>query len=245
MTPWTQDVQVLWRPELSFFEKRSALLRQLEEAGLLVQFQFGVDNVSVRIGEFEDFVVGVGGANCRVLSPTADAGRVRLALDMALGALRPRDVVLAGLRIRCFEALEGSSPEALQAATGERLMSDWMPSATAVDWAFLLDGRTGMAPGLFTVEFGVVSEEEAMLRLGAPHLGRVGPAELPFQPDTRDLPACSFFFDWSWVASVATNAGTEFAEVATAWDAILNASQKLSEEVRSGYMTAIVEEAHG
>ena len=89
MTPWTQRVEILWRPELGFFEKRSELLRELEAAGLLSEFQWTVDDVTVRIQPFAGITVGLSGATCLVMSPRADVEQVRAALQIVLEKLSP------------------------------------------------------------------------------------------------------------------------------------------------------------
>jgi hypothetical protein len=235
----------LWRPELSFTEKRSALLRRLEEAALLSEFKLGVDDVTVRIGPFESIKVGVGGAICDVGSPTADVARVRIALEMTLDMLAPSDVVLHLLSIRCFEELDGN-PAAIQVGSGGKLIAVAMPSAVPLDWALLLDGRARGAPGQFKVEFGVVSGPEAAMRLSLPTIGRTGVSEsgdVPFQPDTGGLPACALFFDWHWFASLPA-VDRAYVEIVAGWDAILSETQKLSEEVKTGLVPQ-AEEAHG
>lgn len=243
MTLWTQRVEVLWRSELGFFEKRTELLRELEDAGLLAQFRWTVDDVTVRIGQFEGITIGLAGATCFVTSPKVTSDRVRAALRMVLNSLQPRDVLLHNVHVRRFAEID-DVPKQAQLVSAAQLVTGWMPSATPTDWALLMDGQSRSAPGQFQVEFGVVSREEANIRLSR-QIGRVGPHEVPFGPDLAGLLDSAFFFDWNWTTA-ATAEAEPFTEIVNMWDAIIEETAKLSEEVRNGYANPEKEkEAHG
>jgi len=224
----------MWRPELSFFEERSGLLRELEDAQLLDEFRWTVDDVTVKIGQFEGLRVGVNGATVYVMSPRTEGERTRAALEMVLERLKPRDIVLGSIHLQRFVEIHAPAAE-VQASSAQDLVGNWMPSATAGDWALLLDGSSRLAPGPFQVEFGVVSQSEAGIRLSA-SIGRLESPELPFQPDLEGLPGCSFFFSWLW-ATDSVVSSEPMKEMMAVWEAVLSETDKLSNEVKGAYMT--------
>jgi hypothetical protein len=231
--PWTQRVEVLWRSELRFFEQRTGLLRQMEGEGSLAGFRWSENEFIAQFGPHEALTVGPVGATCVVASPKARADRVRSALRMTLEALEPRNVLVRSVSVLQFEAIE-DDPGLVQRASGAQLVHGWMPSATAIDWALLLDGSSNKAPGQFQVEFGVVSEGEAQQRLTRDSVGRLGPSGLPFLPDLQGFPRCSFFFDWRWTTSAVAEEAP-YAEIVTVWDAVVQETNRLGAEVKDGY----------
>jgi hypothetical protein len=232
MGPWTQKVKILWRPELSFFEQRSSVLRRIEQTGLLPQFRWTVDDVSVRIGQFENVTVGVDGATIHIASPRVGPERTREVLGRFLDAMTPRDVLLRTVQVQSLYEIEDPATE-IQAHSGKTLVGDAMPSAIPLDWALLMDGRSNSAPGHFQVEFGVVSRDEAQFRLETAKGRTLGP-ELPFPPDLEELPESAFYLNWDWTPNVV-GVPNPLEEITRAWDTVLSRTDQMSNEVRARF----------
>ena len=90
----------------------------------------------------------------------------------------------------------------------------------------------------------VSDREAAEFRLG-PRPGRIPLSPQLFSADTQGLAASAFFFDWNWQTSVPADSSEPLGEIVAAWDAVLIETEKLSEEVKSGYTGAGAQEAHG
>jgi hypothetical protein len=214
-----------WRPELSFFERRSEILRMFEEQDQLEAFHWTATDVTVRSGEFEGATVGMTGATCYVNTPD-HTGVVREVVGTFLDELRPKDVVLRQALFYYLLALGTTDPVEAQSTTALRVAGEMAPNATPLDWALLLDGRSDRLKATFQVEYGVVGRQEVALRLGG--AGRIAARPSPIPSDSRDAPECALFLAWDWSVDRAT-AGRE--EVATVWDSLIEETNLLSEKV--------------
>ena len=124
MAVWTQRVDILWRPELDFFEERSAILRDIEKADLLAEFRWTATDVSVRIGPFEDVMVGVAGATITIASPLCETDRTREVLKQFLDRLAPSNIVLGPVHLQCLDEVPGMLPEVQADGTGHHRAQD-------------------------------------------------------------------------------------------------------------------------
>lgn len=225
---WTQTVQFRWRPELAFYERRSAVLRQMEERDLLEAFQWAVGDVTVRTGRFEALAVGVNGATCTLQSPDSPMEPVRDALSLFMAELRPEGVVLTTAHFRYLLPLDLDPAEA-QRLSGVAMASEFLPEASPTDWALLLDGRSDRVGADFQVEYGVVGREEVAHRLvGA---GRASDLPSMLEPDVRAVPDCALFLTWHWTAATSVGGG-ESGTYEAIWDRLITESSFLSDKVQ-------------
>lgn len=233
--PWTQSIELAWRPELGFFDDRSALLRKLESLELINQFHWSADEVVVKVQEFATLRVGVDGASIYLASPRASADRVRQALQVALDHVKPKGVVMVLARIRHLVPINSTAREAQQLSAASVLglaLSDVRPT----DYALMVDGVSDLLKAPFQVEFGVISDEEGAYRF-SPGSGRMGGYSEPIPPDLEGLPRCAAFFDWSWVVrKPMTEDGFGFESVVTTWDSLAGESARLAAELWERHM---------
>jgi hypothetical protein len=236
MVAWTQAVELRWRPELGFFEKRSDILRQLELDGLLEAFQWEADAVTVRLGRFAALRLAVNGVSVYRGSPQGNNEQVQRALQRCLDLLTPTDVLFAGTRFQILEAIQGD-PVELQGRTGALVAAELTPDACPTDWALLMDGTSERAESAFQVEFGVVSRNEAEFRIhsyGGQMKINANPALV--QPDHEELPECAIYLHWYWPVSrrLEESPGLEAERV---WCLLLEESAVLSERIRNRYVS--------
>lgn len=239
MRPWIQVIALEWRPDLGFFESRSALLRELEGRDLFEQFHWDVDDVTVRIGEFGALTIGAKGAAAYVASPKAELERVREALVVALNNLHPRDVVFTQARFRQLVPLALNPIEA-QHRSAAKLMGHTWSEAEPTDYALLVDGISQRVGGTFQVEFGVVQQKEVTFRFQRPE-SRVGHLAVPIAPDLKDIPESAMLLDWHWLNRVPMDLHNA-KSVVTRWDDLLDESRRLALQIRDYCLSGMRED---
>ena len=162
-----------WRPELRFYEQRVAILKKLEEQGILRAFRVQEGFVDAQLFETRDqLTVRQDGADIQLLSPEAEPGRALEALCIALGEVRPTTPRSISASFQYIAPIELEFMEAVTRGYG-RVLGDLPGSLQHGDWAILTDVSLESPPASGTVEFGIIQAEEAPGRL-ARHAGRAG-----------------------------------------------------------------------
>ena len=225
---WTQELRLGFRPELRFYEQRTSLLRLLEERDSLQAFRWTDQGISARLQDHADLRLTARSATVRVLSPRTSVDDVRQLVLLVLQALEPSDVIVVTFQAQCLAPV-GAVFADIAAATGVLLEPEMAPEAQVTDWAMLVDGQSDS--GKFTLEYGLIKEDEAVSRLMRT-AGRVGgPSGDEEVLDIADLPECALFLDWLWSLNAAC--GDDLAvSVTQAWDRALSETMLLSERVK-------------
>jgi hypothetical protein len=240
MNPWLQVVDLAWRPELHFFERRSPLLREFDEAGLINEFNWGVDSVVLRLGPFEAVRIAVDGMSAYVSSPRSSIDGVRHVVDRTLTTLEPRDVVFTTARVRHLVPVSADRDSAVQSSTAS-VVGPILSNSRALDYALLVDGLSSRLEATFQLEFGIVSSEEAALRFRMSG-SRIGELQMPVTPDVEDLPSCALFVDWTW--NLRKPMGVRaVANVITGWDGVLTESEESSRGIWNAHGDGSLEQA--
>lgn len=241
---WTQHLQLLWRPELRFYEQRTELLRRLERADLLDAFRWTDQSIGARVGEHADIEVSSRSATLRILSPRTVVRDVRQSLELTVKTIEPAEVTLNKLRLAVVVPLDRDFTQTT-ACTGGVVEPALEPEALPVDWSVLLDGQSTTTGFSFQVEYGVIRHEEAAPRLEMKY-ARIpvisGQPILPGLLDDVDLPDCAFFLDWSW--DVRSPLEDDLAaSLAGTWDMVVQETRTLSRKLQSrlGLVEAILE----
>jgi hypothetical protein len=228
-------------PELSFYERRTDVLRLLEARDLLKAFRFGERSIGIQLDEHVSVEVESTGIKVKVFSPRINAAKAMAAVELVLSDLRPKQVTLASASIQYLFPV--SSPfGSVVALTAQELASELKPDAQATDWAVLLDGTSAAAGSTFQVEYGMVDAEQARDRLRR-RIGRMGDmvrtseGRLPDLTDLDDLPNCAFFFDWLWTPLTLIEDG-DASRVSVAWDVLVEEGERLSRKLQARFSVA-------
>jgi hypothetical protein len=239
VAPWTQSLSLRWLPELSFYERRTELLRQLEAEVLLVAFRFGEQSIGVQLEEHAVLDVQSTGLSMRISSPRASLDGPRTALAAVLTDLSPQRVTLSSVTAQFLFPLDSPS-EVAASQTANELVAELSPDAQATDWSILLDGQSAKLGATFQVEYGVIGADEAPDRIGRV-IGRVGadPAGQghPDLIDVDAVPGSAFFFDWRWTPLTPIEDGGP-SRVTEVWDAVTAESERLSRKMQARFSIA-------
>lgn len=175
-SPWTQSLSLLWRPELSFYEKRVEILKAFEEQGILRAFRVEGDSVDAQLFDSRDrLTVKQDGLSLQLLDPDADPSRALQALEVALDAVAPSRPWHISVSFQYVNELAPSFDEVVQSAYG-RLLGDLNTADKSFgDWAVLIDLHLQGFPSKGQVEFGIIKADEAPRRL-ARTAGKMGNA---------------------------------------------------------------------
>jgi hypothetical protein len=234
VAPWTQSLRVGWKPELHFFETRTEVLRELEEADSLIAFRWGENFIGARIGQSQLIELTSYGAHLLVAGPDADASAAHRALKSALDLIKPTDIEVVGATLRFLLPLVENYDEARR-RTADHVIKLVMPDEGITDWSVLLDGHCAELGAPFQIEFGVVENREALERI-AGTVGRVhvGPsADVPvdfWRPEA--FPAVAVFMAMSWLpwgGSLGTVGG--YDDVASQWAALVAEGDRMANKV--------------
>ena len=173
MKPWTQTIQIQWRPELRFYEVRIAILRMLEDREILKAFRVGEDFVDAQLFDARtQFSVHQSGLSLSLSHPEANLGLAWEAITIAIAQVRPAEARRVLCAFQHIAELPSSFDEAVRAGAKGVLQSR-VSSAEASDWAVLLDVQVAGEPSLQgQVEYGIVRARELADRL-ARRVGRM------------------------------------------------------------------------
>jgi len=209
--PWTQEVQIRWTTDLSFFEGRLSFLRYLQDAGITNEFRWHEHGFDVRIGDYETISIDVRGAKLSLRSPRRSPDLLLETLRTALERFSPTEVGVSWIKFQYVIAVDQVAGE-LQRSSGRVLMPEFGEQTT--DWAILVDGESKRVNSAFQVEYGIIGPGEAEPRLNR-EIGRTGghysdaiaetrdlvlsrQAPMPSLVDTAGMPGCGLFLDWYW-----------------------------------------------
>jgi hypothetical protein len=165
LKPWTQGIQIGWRPELRFYEVRIAILRMLEDLEILKAFRVGDNFIDAQLFDGTILMsVRQNGLNLTLAQPEADIGLGWDALTAALAQVRPAHPRNIASVFQHVCELPMSLDDAIRA--GARAVPGPRLSGAVSDWAFLMDLRVAGKLNLRgQLEFGIVRAEELAPRL--------------------------------------------------------------------------------
>lgn len=180
-----------WKPQLGFYEIRAPFLKALDDRGALLKFRMPDDRVEAVVADVGFVDVGPGHIQVFVGSPTFDYDHLLETLGNALGAFDDAPSGWTG-RVKHISEIDASYDDARLAGVAGWLHTD----EEVTDLAVLVDGRDRETGYTYQCEYGVISRDEAELRLV--RAGRGKPHEVPIEIDTSGLPPVAVFLDWNW-----------------------------------------------
>ncbi len=156
--PWTQTLELTWRPALTFYEERMAILRCLDDRKVLRAFKVDPNRIDARlIKPGHELQVRHNGLVLELLGQDADLELAWACVVAALDLIKPTNTTVSA-RYQHIIELDGPFDQTVRVAR-DRVLS--MPDQPEIeDWAVLM---TFTGPS--TVEFGVIRDDEAIPRL--------------------------------------------------------------------------------
>lgn len=202
-TPWSQGIVLRWAPSVAFLENRFTILRRLGDVGMVRQFLVDDDqSIAMRVSKSRALRVAVDHLSFEdALGDFGDDEPSRLVLQLVLDHVHP------GMRsvqwsLQYLVALETSDSAAEACRNAARAIHGDLGDALGLtDFASLVDG-TVEGLGAYKMEFGVLTADEAPLRLSR-LIGRsiVAPVdrELGLEVNSRrGFPSVALFVDLAW-----------------------------------------------
>lgn len=223
-TPWTQSLSLRWRPALSFYATRIAILEELDNAKVLRAFRVGDEQIDARILAGHELSVSQNGLSLEVFGPDADVDEVWAYVDQAVRKVAPAQMGGAATQFQHIAPIDMPYDAAIAAATASYLP----PLANEiVDWAVIvnLPGGLGNMPANRgpSVEFGIINEGEARMRLsrvGSRTTSRMQQSQLPGSRwESTTFPAVALFADSTWPQHVSPAGVESLADVREYLDA--------------------------
>jgi hypothetical protein len=206
--PWTQTISVAWRPELSFYEKRIAILRVLEDRGDLTAFRVRDDTVEARLFGGAGFMsVRQGGLRLQLRGPDTDVEKAWAAATSAVSDLDPALPRSVSVSFQHVLELSMAFDDAVDRGYARLFAGLPHQEVRFADWALLSDLEFQEPAAVGLIEFGIVRDHEIEQRL-ARQVGRAG-AEDPTQGFTWDkagFPKVALFADTTLRGALAPGA---------------------------------------
>ncbi len=176
----TQSIRLRWRPELRFYEQRTAILRELEDIGVLRAFRFSEASVDARLPDWRWMSVTESGLTLNILTESNDEEEDWRLVETVISKLAPLRYSHARVSYQHVADLPLPFEQALARSYKELLRPLDTPEVAVTDWAVLADLRTsGPHQATGRVEYGIVGKEEVPLRLAKlggrdPGMGHLG-----------------------------------------------------------------------
>lgn len=210
--PYTQSMNLIWRPELRFYERRVSILESFEAEGMLRAFRVQENFINARLFDSRDLLtLRQNGLELQLETPDSDPERAWVAVEMALSSLQPTQPRLLGATFQHVAPLDVPFDVAIGHSFGRILGAFGAAGIKFVDWALLVDmEKSEEWSGSGQIEFGIVRAKEVPDRL-ARRAGRTG--------DARDVAD-------AWTVD-------RFAEVSIFSDCTLGALADPSEDLAS------------
>jgi hypothetical protein len=199
--PWTQTLAVQWRSELQFYEERIAMLRDLENAGVLKAFSVGEDYVAGRIleGGRHQMTVRKDGLSLDIIGDDADTKAVLEIAVKVMQRVAPSRTRLGTARFYHLVPLDMPFEDAIARSIEHLFPPITTPDISGTDYAMLMDLK---APDEVhgQVEFGVVRGAEARARLSGigQRVGRASQAVREHDWASTRFPDVALFADSGW-----------------------------------------------
>jgi hypothetical protein len=212
--PWTQILEINWRPELRVIERRTELIRVFEDSHKLSSFRVNERDAAMRFISGEQVSLAIDGVDIALRERTEDS---LTALEVIFRTVRPQVSMVRAWFTHLVPV--DADYDHVRLVSGAHFFP-WWPGKLR-DWSVLVDSA-GTAAGIdYQCEVGLVASHEIPARVSR-SVGRVdsAPARLTNEPDNRPLPPVALFMDSHWVRGLDRpaepyQAVVEFIDIAT------------------------------
>jgi len=222
---------------VGFYASSSLWVKQLDADGLFDAFEWGVDEVTVRVGDHETVRISSNGATCFMATRVSDCDRVRQVLSRSLEAIGPSDVGMSQMSVKYLIPMEGADLRSACAVLAASVCGN--VGAKWTDVAVLADGESDKLRATYQVEYGIVGRDELIQRL-TQYRGRIEGQLYPVALDLEDLPSCGFFSDWIWNLW-RPMADDVFVGVVETWDSVIKETERLAGEVYGRHIPGMID----
>jgi len=194
-------VSISWRPPLvSFFEQKTAILRDLQDSNLLRRFDVGEERVGVKVKDsLHHLIFTPEHIEVAALRPDVDLEALVAAVGCVWERLRPTEVRRVDPDFRFLTPANQSYDEARRHA-GNRVVT-WPADAGLqnVDFAVVFDLALEEPKSEIHVESGIVEQQEAARRLAMRQSAVVEGAEIaPTLFPLKSLPEVGVYGHQIW-----------------------------------------------
>jgi hypothetical protein len=234
----------MWRPELRFYERRVAILREFEDRGELRAFRVGDDFVDARLSDRGDqLTVRQDGLTLQLLAPDADATRAWQAAAVAISAVEPSRTRRMVATFQHVVDLELAFADAVSLGYARLVagLGDRIGDTHVADWALMADLRPGEGDSEPSgqVEFGIVRDAEVPYRLArrAGRVGREAPRTSHELWSPSDFPNVALFADSMWTIEGSDAPDDVMQEALAFWDATRTRASTLVDDLISRLKT--------
>ncbi len=197
----TSAVSLRWRPTLAVYERRIALLRSLETGKRLRAFQIETETARARVDASAEISIHPDRLTVADADGPPKRDLLRFLFEQVFELVRP-DITQVTARFQHLVPVTHEYDEArAQAVTG--LFGASANPLRVTDFAVLIDGKGSSAASLvYQAEFGVITRQEAPLRLSQAMTRVSGDGGHGFDPEQWDdlekFPAVALYVDSSW-----------------------------------------------
>jgi hypothetical protein len=229
--PWSIGGHIGWRPQISFFDRRTAILSELDKAGLQRAFRFGDDSIGVLLpAEFHEVVVAAEHAQFHVSTRSIDQDQLQRALEIVIRVVQP---AVRGMIVHLQHLVPMSGHyEKLCREAAKTFLGAHVDDLRLHDFALLVDGR--FDGGAYQAEFGIVKEDEILPRLsravgrmsGPTTFGEEGWKGVP-------LPELALFVDSTWTILAEEDIRAPEEWVSISLEAAADRARELVESLRA------------
>lgn len=196
---WTQQLRVSWRhPLVSFVSDKGAILRDLEDQGVLWRYVAEEERVGVKVNDaLHQLVFGPSSFEILALKQAPDMDALVSAAKIVWSRLKPTEVRRADSEFRFVAPLSAGYDQARR-DIGDRIVP--MPEGVRnVDFAVIADLSVDEPNAEIQVQCGIVTREEAAGRLAMTQEAlREGQGIAPSVFPVKSLPEVGFFDQQGW-----------------------------------------------
>lgn len=194
--PWTQSLNLSWGPELQFYEQRVALLRRLQDDGVLRAFRMHESHIDARLfNARHELSVRHDGLTLDVATQD-DVAEALEVVQLAFDVIRPSSQISIGTGSQFVVEVDGTFEEALARAHKAFFTDLNFSGLRHPDFALLVDiHMPGPPTADGAAEFGIVRDHEIRERVGIASRRRAGSRSTNFDFSDVAVPAVAIFVD--------------------------------------------------
>ncbi len=196
----TSAVSLRWRPTLAVHEARIALLRSLETSKRLRAFQLEVETARARVDTSAEIYIYPDRLTVADADGLPKRDLLSFLFEQVIELVRP-DITRVTARFQHLVPVAHEYDEARAQAVSGLFGSAGRIHVT--DFAVLIDGKQASNPSVvYQAEFGIITREDAPLRLSQAMARVSGGGEHGFDPDHWDdltrFPHVALYVDSYW-----------------------------------------------
>jgi len=239
----TAEISLSWKPNFSYYQKRSEILDEFSDKGMVDAFQWEEASVHARCGEYEEISIWAHGATLKFGSPSVSPERADEWLRPVLNVLQPESLVLRNFAFRLLVPIAETAEKAQQIFAA-RLFTGLNDDSSAFDAAALVDGRFGAENVVYQTEFGVLRQDEMPNRLTGQAISFIQPMsdDRKRGVDLTSLPTSAWFMRWNWDRKLLVSDQDGAKVIASELEEFDRVSMSMAYEILRDWGLSVLEE---